>query len=205
MENKKRVLKGSAHASPEVRKAELLEAAIICFGRNGYFGTTIDHIAKESGLSKGSVYRFFKSKEDVLLGIARMMEQHFDDTYEHIYESSDNPRDVMRLVFQSAVVFLCENPEMERTWREFAFHPMAQKEYARMLDDYRNDLSDIYQKGVAEGIFIDQDMTAVFDTVLSYQEGLFQLSYVLPEFDAIQRFESSWPVLERAFVKPEHL
>ncbi|WP_052131682.1 TetR/AcrR family transcriptional regulator [Vibrio coralliilyticus] len=205
MANKKRVLRGSSHAPPDLRKTELLEAAITCFGRNGYFGTTIDHIAKEAGLSKGSVYRFFAKKEDVLLGIVRMMEKKFEDDFEPIMKAVDDPRELIRLMLKTVVLYQCQNSDMERTWREFAFHPIAQKEYKRIFGDYRRDLLELYQMGVKEGVFIEQDVAPVLDALMSYQEGLFQLSYALPEFNAIHSFDMSWPLLERILIKPELL
>ena len=52
------------HASPEVRRAQILDAAQTCLARSGYHLTTMDDVVRESGLSKGSLYWHFDSKED---------------------------------------------------------------------------------------------------------------------------------------------
>ena len=40
-----------------------------CFQSKGYENTTIDDIAAEYGLSKGSIYWYFSSKKDILLDL----------------------------------------------------------------------------------------------------------------------------------------
>ena len=47
------------------RRRELLVAASEIFGRNGYNESTVDEIAIQAGVSKGSVYNYFDSKKDV--------------------------------------------------------------------------------------------------------------------------------------------
>lgn len=49
----------------EVRKKEILEAAVIVFKEKGYDKTSISDIAKSIGISQGLCYRYFKSKEEI--------------------------------------------------------------------------------------------------------------------------------------------
>jgi AcrR family transcriptional regulator len=43
-----------------------MDAAIDCFARLGYQGTTIDRIARDAGVTKGAVYYHFRDKEELL-------------------------------------------------------------------------------------------------------------------------------------------
>lgn len=43
-----------------------MAAAIDCFARHGYQGTSIDRIAREAGVTKGAIYYHFRDKEDLL-------------------------------------------------------------------------------------------------------------------------------------------
>lgn len=49
------------------RRAQILEAAWICFQRQGLHATTMDDIVRGSGLSAGAVYSYFPSKEELIL------------------------------------------------------------------------------------------------------------------------------------------
>jgi TetR/AcrR family transcriptional regulator len=48
------------------RRSQLLDAARERFGKHGLAGTTVDGIAKSAGVAKGTVYLYYKSKEDIL-------------------------------------------------------------------------------------------------------------------------------------------
>lgn len=54
----------------DARKDQILAAAKRCFVRNGFHETSMQDLFAEIGLSSGAVYRYFASKEDVILAIA---------------------------------------------------------------------------------------------------------------------------------------
>jgi AcrR family transcriptional regulator len=51
----------------ETRRQQILDAAIACFARKGFHQTTMEEIGQEAGLSPGVAYRYFDSKEDIIL------------------------------------------------------------------------------------------------------------------------------------------
>jgi len=54
------------------RRAEILTGAARCFARDGFHSTSMATIITETGLSAGVVYRYFRSKDDVIAGVAEM-------------------------------------------------------------------------------------------------------------------------------------
>jgi len=52
------------------RRSEILDAAILCFARDGFHRTTMKDIVRESGLSPGAIYNYFQSKEEIIAAIA---------------------------------------------------------------------------------------------------------------------------------------
>jgi TetR/AcrR family transcriptional regulator, transcriptional repressor of aconitase len=52
------------------RRRQILDAALVCFSRNGFHQTSMQAIFDESGLSPGAVYRYFKGKEEIVQAIA---------------------------------------------------------------------------------------------------------------------------------------
>jgi TetR/AcrR family fatty acid metabolism transcriptional regulator len=64
----------------EFRTTEILDAARRVFARGGYNDTTVDQIAEEAGVAKGTVYLYFSSKQEVFRaalrnGLAELHEQ----------------------------------------------------------------------------------------------------------------------------------
>src|SRR5580698_3875490 len=54
----------------EGRRQQILAAALRCFARNGFHNTTITDIVRESGVSQGTFYLYFETKDDVIAALA---------------------------------------------------------------------------------------------------------------------------------------
>jgi TetR/AcrR family transcriptional regulator, transcriptional repressor of aconitase len=54
----------------DARRSQILEAAIVCFSREGFHRTTMQDIVKQSRLSPGAIYNYFESKEEIIEAIA---------------------------------------------------------------------------------------------------------------------------------------
>ena len=52
------------------RRQQILDAAQRCFTRDGFHNTSMQDVIAEAGLSVGAVYRYFKSKNDLITSIA---------------------------------------------------------------------------------------------------------------------------------------
>ena len=52
------------------RRFEILRAAQNCFARSGFHQTSMQEICTEAGMSPGNLYRYFRSKEEIIAGIA---------------------------------------------------------------------------------------------------------------------------------------
>ncbi|WP_049580977.1 TetR/AcrR family transcriptional regulator, partial [Streptomyces sp. SBT349] len=62
-----------ARVSPEhleARRRQIRQGAARCFARNGFHGTSMQDVFKETGLSSGAVYRYFPSKEAIIADLA---------------------------------------------------------------------------------------------------------------------------------------
>jgi AcrR family transcriptional regulator len=57
----------------EARRAAILDAALGLFGRYGYRRTSIDDIAREAGIAKGTVYLSFRSKDEVFRALSESL------------------------------------------------------------------------------------------------------------------------------------
>jgi TetR/AcrR family fatty acid metabolism transcriptional regulator len=60
---------GSARAAVTDKREAILRAAIKVFARNGYFNSKVADIAAEAGIADGTVYLYFKSKDEILHSI----------------------------------------------------------------------------------------------------------------------------------------
>ena len=64
------------------KKALIMEAALELFATNGYYPTSISMIAKKAKISKGLLYNYFKSKEDLIKEIMMVGFEKFTDIFD---------------------------------------------------------------------------------------------------------------------------
>ena len=91
------------------RKNQILNTSLKLFAHNGFHNTSIDQIAQETGISKGLVYNYFKSKEELLEEVFKNCFQDFDQF--ELLATSDQPKEVLRQVFDLFFNLLQEQTE----------------------------------------------------------------------------------------------
>ncbi len=70
----------------QARPGEILEAAMTVFAEKGYAAARMDDIAARAGVTKGTIYLSFQSKEDVFKSLAR---QHVGDNLAEIAKQAE--------------------------------------------------------------------------------------------------------------------
>ena len=117
------------------RAPEILEAALACFAEKGFAGTRMDDIAARAGITKGTIYLYFESKEAVFKALSRQSIGERIAAVTQQLEASDGPAaDQLRFVIGTlghfgatsdrvvlAQVLLAEAnnfPELAEFWRK---------------------------------------------------------------------------------------
>src|SRR2546426_5003620 len=54
----------------DARRRQIVDAAIVCFARDGFHRATMQDICREAQLSPGAIYRYFASKDEIIEAIA---------------------------------------------------------------------------------------------------------------------------------------
>ncbi|HYK22022.1 MAG TPA: TetR/AcrR family transcriptional regulator [Pyrinomonadaceae bacterium] len=83
---------------PGDKREAILRAAIKVFANSGYFNSKVADIAREAGVADGTVYLYFKSKEDILHSIFdRSVEEALSAARQQIERVSD-PKEKLRRI-----------------------------------------------------------------------------------------------------------
>src|SRR3982751_4307694 len=124
------------------KREAILRAATSVFAHNGYFNSKVADIAREAGVADGTVYLYFKSKEDILHSIFdRSVEDALGAAREQIKRVTD-PKEKLRRIAHLhlerlgadrdlAVVFQVELRGSTKFMEEFSGGGFA--EYLRMI------------------------------------------------------------------------
>jgi len=131
----------------------ILEAAVKVFAEQGFFQSTISQIAKVAGVADGTIYLYFKNKEDILVQIfAFKTKQVFEGFREEVDRVSDPVEKLRNLVrrhleeFQKdrhmAVVYQSETHQTSRR---------AEEQIREMSKLYLDLISEIVEQGQEDG------------------------------------------------------
>ncbi|MEV3928244.1 TetR/AcrR family transcriptional regulator [Streptomyces sp. NPDC049944] len=100
-------------ARGEARIAQLLEAAADVFSASGYNAASTNAIAREAGVSPGTLYQFFPNKEAIAIELGERLMKRWRETYGAAFVVShvELPLDrMLDAVLDPLIAFNCENP-----------------------------------------------------------------------------------------------
>lgn len=63
----------------DVRRKQIVETAINCFSQNGFHGTSMSELLTKSGLGAGQLYRYFPSKDAIILEVVKSIARDWSD------------------------------------------------------------------------------------------------------------------------------
>ena len=142
----------------EDRPAEITQAAFAAFAENGYAATRVDEVAKRAGVSKGLLYLYFKTKEDLFKAVIRsFLAPRVDALIANIEESELSAEEFVRGPFLAFAQSLPGSPArilVRLMIAEGPKHPDLTAWYwdnvvSRALDALRT----LLQRGVDDGEF----------------------------------------------------
>lgn len=93
------------------RDAEVMAAAIRIIYEKGYSGASLQDVANEVGVLKGSLYYYFESKEDLLLRIMKESHIQSEEIFEQIAAKGLDPVDELDAVLQELMQWYLDNVE----------------------------------------------------------------------------------------------
>lgn len=95
----------------EDRPAEITQAALAAFAEKGYAGTRVDDVAKRAGVSKGLLYLYFKTKEDLFKAVIRsFLSPRIDALISNIEETELSAEEFVRGPFLEFATSLPKSP-----------------------------------------------------------------------------------------------
>jgi AcrR family transcriptional regulator len=144
--------------SPHERKKEFLDVARQLFFTKGYEQTSVDEIIKEVGLSKGSFYYYFKSKEDLLDELTRELSlQILAKIKEIVSRGNMDATTKLNKFFSEAAMIKLENIKLIKTLLKVLCDDrnvyFRYKIYQKNTDILAPEFFKVVQQGIEEKIF----------------------------------------------------
>ena len=156
---------------PEIRRAEILDAAFRIFLEGGYDNTSLNEVIARAGLSKGMFYHHFASKEALLEELfQRVTEQTYKAFEPILTDRSVDPKTQLQNVLDRGAEIRLTHAELTRSASESLLRPESQLLYQRINDAWndriRPAIAEIIAEGVKTGVFDTSDPEGVADLIL---------------------------------------
>ncbi|MDM8515028.1 TetR/AcrR family transcriptional regulator [Desulfobacterales bacterium HSG16] len=177
------------------KRAEIATAAIKLFAQKGFEKTTIQEIATSAGIGKGTIYEYFKTKDDILKQASEEIFKQLEQALHNNFNSSANPSEQISAL---SMMVLSVGKEVEQifiVYLELWLRNMRTHKYADfmnifhvLLGEMREVLANIIESGKKTGAFrADADSRALAIYLLASFDGIF-MHYLLDSsaFDLVE-------------------
>jgi TetR/AcrR family transcriptional repressor of uid operon len=159
------------------RRQQILDAAMNCFMAKGYHRARMDDIVAESGLSKGTLYWYFKSKKDLFLALVQSLVDELGAEWQPLIESPDKTAaeklasitSVFRVALLEMAPFF---GIMMEAWALTRHDDEVEALVREMYGPYVDSMTHVIEEGVANGEFQVASAQAAAEMILILYDGL---------------------------------
>ena len=180
------------------RRNRILDAAERCFVRAGFHRTTMQDVAAEAGMSPGNLYRYFESKDAMVVGLAERDRARMGQDFARLAEADD----FLATLAQLGRKHFMEEPREKavlclQIWAEAARSAVFAAISAEFERDVVSRMTALFRQAQQRGAVaacVDPENAALLVATLA--NGLFVRRAVVPSFDAEREVSQVLAVIE---------
>lgn len=160
-------------------KERIMNEAINIIAENGYYGTRTSEIARRANCSEGSIFKYYKNKEELLRSIVHQGSLLFVNdkalsTLEELFESlkDEKPRMIIKAIVKDRLALIRDNRNLIKiVLIELNFHDNLKKDYIDFIKEnlfnYGNKVIDLLENKMSLKPVPREDLiTFLFGTIL---------------------------------------
>jgi len=172
------------------RQWDILDAATKIFAQKGYEGGRTSDIAKEANIAEGTIFRYFKTKKDLLVGllmplIIKFFRPLMFNSMEKIMdnEKNDSINVVLKNIMMDRVTLIKKNAPLVKTVMvESIYHPELLKPLQKEIAPKVIPIVDkFFKENIEKGNLRDIDPRLMTRSLISLVAGFSILSNALPD------------------------
>ena len=165
----------------QFRRSEILKAARKVFAEQGYSKATIDIIAERAGIAKGTIYLYFRNKEELFLQTSEERLKKMLEGLQKILKETGEPLQKIKNSITFTFRFMDEDKDFYRIFNAAVMEsrirelPSYIKNVMGYLQDYFNAITPVLKEAVNSGILIKMDpikmafiLGGIIDSLMHY-------------------------------------
>lgn len=155
----------------ERRRQQIIVAAKRIFSAKGFNKATMEDIAKEAEISPGTIYLYFKNKDELYASLSIRILQHLNIRLEHV-KNQNNLNHEQRIAFLKDALYdiydfdpliLINLFHLQSSESLKNLSPELLSEIKRLSQSSLKIMSDIFSEGIKTGVFIEKNPNALAD------------------------------------------
>jgi len=162
------------------RRQQIIDAARAVFSEKGFNRASMEDIAREAELSPGTLYIYFKNKEELYASLMLSILQYLNLKLEHLRKSkkSDPEKnvaaiiDVMFDIYEYDPAIIVKTFQLQSSEILTNITPKLREEIMDLSGKSINTISELFQEGIMSGVFIDKHPVALADTLWALFSGV---------------------------------
>jgi TetR/AcrR family transcriptional regulator, transcriptional repressor of aconitase len=186
----------------DARREAILTAARRCFQRDGFHATSMQDLFIEAGLSAGAMYRYFESKDELIIAI---VEDNMRDVVAMMHTIATDRRDISLGTAMADVIQLLSDQHdangfgglAVQVWAEALRNPSVAEQYNDLLFNLRAELMEVVRQHQApSAVSTDVSAAAVATVLIATTTGLIlQLAMLGPQalVEVPDALRALWP------------
>jgi AcrR family transcriptional regulator len=164
----------------ERRRQQIMVAAKRVFSDKGFNKATMEDIAQEAELSPGTLYLYFKNKEELYASLSLRILQYLLIRVEHVNDEKDSGpvekldalTEAMYDVYEFDPLIIINMFHLQSSETLKNLSPELMAEIKALSHKSLSAISKIFQEGVDQGLFIDRHPVALSDTFWALFSGI---------------------------------
>lgn len=136
--------------APELRRSQIIKALYQCLAKAGHETVTVKDIAAKAGMTHGIIHYYFKTKDDIVSGLAESLAEEYADRLTEYLKPLDSQEVVIEALLDFVVDELVFNRELNRVFYnlvQMAFQrKVLAKAMQRMLRRYRGRAIELFEE-----------------------------------------------------------
>ena len=101
---------------PEDKRLRILAVAKQTFARDGFAGTNVNLLAEAAGISVGSLYKYFRTKEDLFLAVIDQLHEFLESTLDDLFAAHTTFFGRVEAILRTAAATSKADPDLVRLY-----------------------------------------------------------------------------------------
>lgn len=154
---------------------KVFQATMELIGENGLHATPMSQISKKSGVSPGTIYHYFDSKETLINELYMDLKREMSTTVFEGYDITSSFKDRFDLIWKNYFHYLCENPLKSSFLEQCSHSPQLVEGYKEELERLTAPFIGFITEGIQTKQIKDIPLPLMFAFISSSIMGTFKL------------------------------